>query len=98
MLKIAMATPQTHVRHGALDTKKAVEFLNAIGIEISREHKFNTAREILDFIQSATDNRQPAIFSKVCNSAKEYAEGISSGIPVMTHLISYEGEIIVDNE
>ena len=27
MLKIAMATPQTHVRHGAIDIKKAIEFL-----------------------------------------------------------------------
>ena len=27
MLKIAMSTPQTHVRHGAIDIKKAVKFL-----------------------------------------------------------------------
>ncbi|MBI5212787.1 MAG: cobalt-precorrin-5B (C(1))-methyltransferase [Nitrospirae bacterium] len=94
MLKIAMATPQTHVRHGALDTKKAVEFLNTIGIKISKEHRFNTAREIFDLIHSVIGNQQSTIFTKVCNAAKKYAEGISSGIPVVTHLVSYEGEII----
>ncbi|NOZ69885.1 MAG: cobalamin biosynthesis protein CbiD [Deferribacteres bacterium] len=34
MLKIAMATPQTHVRFGAIDIRKAVEFLNSLGIDI----------------------------------------------------------------
>ena len=98
MLKIAMATPQTHVRHGALDTEKAVEFLNTIGIKISKEHKFNTAREIFDLIHSVFNNQQSTIFTKVCSAAKKYAEGISSGIPVMPHLVSYEGEIIAGNE
>ncbi|MBI5195031.1 MAG: cobalt-precorrin-5B (C(1))-methyltransferase [Nitrospirae bacterium] len=31
MLKIAMATPQTHVRHGAIDLKQTVEFLRKQG-------------------------------------------------------------------
>lgn len=97
MLKIAMATPQTHVKHGALDTKKAVEFLNHLGIKISRESEFNTAHEIFDFITSTFNNPQ-SIFPQVCFAAKKYAEGIISGIPVIIHLISYGGEIIASSE
>lgn len=97
MLKIAMATPQTHVKHGALDTKKAVEFLNHLEIKISKELEFNTAREIFDFITSIFNNPQ-SIFSQVCSAAKKYAKGIISGIPVIIHLISYEGEIIASSE
>lgn len=97
MLKIAMATPQTHVKHGALDTKKAVEFLNHLGIKISQELEFNTAHEIFDFITSTFNNPQ-SIFPQVCYAAKKYAEGIISGIPVIIHLISYRGEIIASSE
>ena len=98
MLKIAMATPQTHVRHGAIDTRRAVEFLNNLGIKVPQEMQFNTAREIFDLIQSAISNQQSAIFSKVCSAAKKYVEGITSGVPVIAHLVSYEGEIIVSSE
>ncbi len=99
MLKIAMATPQTHVKHGAIDIKKAVKFLKNLefGILIP-DSEFNTAREIFDFIQSAIRNQQSAIFSGVCSAAKKYVEGITSGIPVIIHLISYGGEIIASSE
>jgi cobalt-precorrin-5B (C1)-methyltransferase len=97
MLKIAMATPQTHVKHGALDTKKAVEFLNHLGIKISQDLEFNTAHEIFDFITSTFNNPQ-SIFPQVCSAAKKYVEGITSGIPVIIHLISYGGEIIASSE
>jgi cobalt-precorrin-5B (C1)-methyltransferase len=97
MLKIAMATPQTHVRFGAINIKKAVEFLNSLGINISRNQDFNTAREIFDNINSAIRNPQSA-FLKVCNTAKKYAEQIADGIPVMTYLVSYEREIIGTSE
>ncbi|MFH1014680.1 MAG: cobalt-precorrin-5B (C(1))-methyltransferase CbiD [Nitrospirota bacterium] len=99
MLKIAMATPQTHVKHGALDIKKAVKFLKNLefGILIP-DSEFNTAREIFDFIQSAIRNPQSAIFSGVCSAAKKYVEGITSGIPVIIHLIAYGGEIIASSE
>jgi len=98
MLKIAMTTPQTHVRHGALDTKKAVWFLNTLGINVPQGLQFNTAREVFDFIQSALSVQQSAIFSKVCSAARKYAESITSGLPVIAHLVSYEGEIITSSE
>lgn len=96
MLKIAMTTPQTHVRHGAIDMKKTVQFLNRIGVDIPQDREFNTAREILDLILSTFKDPNSA-FLKVCNAAKQYAEEITGGIPVIAHLVSYDGDIIVNS-
>jgi cobalt-precorrin-5B (C1)-methyltransferase len=98
MLKIAMATPQTHVRHGAIAIKKAVDFLHSLGIETLEGLEFNTAREIFDFIKTSCIIRRPSLLSEVCSVAKGYAESIASGMPVTTHLVSYEGDIIASSE
>ena len=95
MLKIAMVTPQTHVRHGALDTKKAMDFVRALGADIDKSiAEFNTAREILDVLLASSVNNTGAILSNVCAAAKQYAESFTNGIPVTTYLISYEGTVI----
>lgn len=91
MVKIAMATPQTHVRFGAIDTEKAVDFLNASGMSVPRNREYNTAREIFDYIDLKS-------YSTVCKAAMHYAEGITGGIPVTVHLVSYEGEVIATSE
>lgn len=97
MLKIAMATPQTHVRHGAIVMKRAVELLRSLGIDIPQEIEFNTAREIFDFIHSSCTGCCPTLFSDVCSRARQYAETITSGIPVAVHLVSYGGDIIASS-
>jgi len=106
MLKIAMATPQTHVRHGAIDVKKAIAFLvNELGIANYKlqNMEFNTAREIFDFLNSSLIPHASApsfgpssLLLKVCSAAQKYAEKIA-GLPVSVHLVSYEGEIIAGN-
>ncbi len=93
MLKIAMSTPQTHVKYGALDTSKAIGFLSKKGIKIPKEIKFNTAREIFQYIDT-TFNNPAIVLKKVCRFAAQYGECITGGIPVTCTLISYEGEII----
>jgi cobalt-precorrin-5B (C1)-methyltransferase len=98
MLKIAMATPQTHVRHGAIVMKKAVVFLHSLGVETPEEMEFNTAREIFDFLNSACIIRRPSLFSEVCSVARRYAETITAGTAVTTHLVSYDGDIIASSE
>jgi cobalt-precorrin-5B (C1)-methyltransferase len=100
MVKIAMATPQTHVRFGAIDIKKSVEFLNSLGIAVPRDYDFNTAREIFEFIQSADSAGANGRLHlrKICNSAKKYAEEIANGIPVIPYLVSYDRGIIAANE
>jgi cobalt-precorrin-5B (C1)-methyltransferase len=97
MLKISMSTPQTHVRHGAIDMKKGVAHLNSMGIGVPEDRDFNTAREIYDYLVATCGHCLP-VFRKVCLAAKRYAEGITAGIPVTTHLVSYDGDIIVDSE
>jgi len=96
MLKTAMGTPQTHVRHGALEAEEAAEFLVRLGIDIPQGKAFNTSREIFVYIYSAF--RDPAsAMTMVCAAAKRYAEGITSGIPVNAHLVSYEGDILAES-
>lgn len=94
MLKIAMSTPQTHVRYGAIDIKKAAKFLSQTGIILPEGMDFNTAREIFQMINSTFHDPLPA-FSIVCRHAKKYAENISGGMPVSCYLVSYEGEIMI---
>jgi len=85
----------THVRHGAINIKKVVDFLkNLDSVFYVLDSKFNTAREIFDFISSSLATRHLTLFKDVCNSARQYAECITEGIPVITHLVSYDGEII----
>lgn len=92
MLKIAMSTPQTHVRYGAINLTKAVGFLSEKKIKISKEHKFNTAREILLYLEGISQHYKA--FTEVCKSAKKYAEGIARSVPVTSFLVSYDGVII----
>ena len=99
MLKIAMATPQTHVRHGAIDINKTVKFLKGLNRLETRNSKletrnFNTAREIFDFINSELRTQNLELFRKICLAAKKYAEEITGGVTVTTYLVSYEGDII----
>ncbi len=101
MVKIAMATPQTHVKFGAIDIKKAVDFLQNLSLELRvKSYEFNTAREIFDWMLSNRNvgARRALPLQKVCNAAKKYAEGITGETPVVTYLVSYEGEIIAASE
>ena len=98
MLKIAMATPQTHVRFGAIDPGKAAGFLNSLGIKVPQERDFNTAREIFDLItEKYVGERCNVPLQKVCKAAKEYAEE-TGGIPVTANLVSYDGKVITTCE
>lgn len=99
MIKIAMAAPQTHVRHGALEAEAARDFLNGLGIGIPMDKAFNTTREICEYIMNSLsltgrpDESRTAL-EKVCGAAKACCEQVTGGIPVAVHLVSYEGAII----
>ena len=70
MLKIAMATPQTHVRHGSIGYKKAIEFLKNIDSEFcALGSEYNTAMEIFNFIVSSSHSPIHG-FTNVCVAAK----------------------------
>ena len=86
MLKIAMGTPDTHVRAGVFSVKKAVPFLRGLGIRL-RAKDYNTARDIFSSLVSMSDAL------KVCDKARRYAEGIS-GHKVIVSLIGYDNKVI----
>jgi cobalt-precorrin-5B (C1)-methyltransferase len=97
MLKIAMATPQTHVRHGAIDMKRTVDFLKDLGINLAGDRQFNAAREIFNLISSNFADPVQA-FSQVCTAANKYISTIVPDVTLCVHLASYEGEIIASND
>jgi cobalt-precorrin-5B (C1)-methyltransferase len=94
MLKIAMATPQTHVSHGVIDLARAAAFLGGLGFPDLKDREFTTAREMFDLISTPSGStcRQLA---RVCAEAKHFAESITCGVPVSAYLVSYKGEVIV---
>lgn len=96
MVKIAMGTPQTHVDHGALEANDARDFLAGLGLDIPTDSAFNTTREIFDLIRTTSRNPQAA-FATVCSVARRYAEGVAEGVPVIMHLVSYEGDVIAES-
>lgn len=92
MLKIAMATPQTHVRHGALDPEQAVALVRKLGGRIP-DQPFNTARELYDLITATHDDPKP-LFRKICAAAKAYAASFAPSSEIICHLVDYTNKII----
>ncbi|MDA8325375.1 MAG: cobalt-precorrin-5B (C(1))-methyltransferase CbiD [Nitrospiraceae bacterium] len=95
LVKIAMGTPDTHVRSGAIDLRRAVDFLRENGVRVTDRgvrvtgRPYNTAREIFDYVSGAGRK-------KVCAMAAAYGAKVS-GLPVKAFLVSYEGDIIAQN-
>ena len=97
MLKMSMAVPETHVRHGAIDPAKAAVHLKRLGLSIPEGRTFNTAREIYEALALKPGFPFPGLMT-VCRGVKRYSEGMTAGIPVTVHLVSYQGEITGDSE
>jgi cobalt-precorrin-5B (C1)-methyltransferase len=94
LLKAAMEIPQTHVRHGALETDQAIAFIKSLpgGREaVEKLADANTAREIYGRLLSSG---YMDIVTDVCRYAKKYCQKISS-LPVTIHLVDVSGKIIV---
>ncbi len=62
MVKIAMRTPDTHVRAGALGTKETVVFLRQLGIDLPQK-EYNTVREVFECLPA------PGLAFRVCRKA-----------------------------
>ncbi|KAF0182798.1 MAG: cobalamin biosynthesis protein CbiD [Nitrospirae bacterium] len=93
MLKIAMGTPQTHVRFGALDVRKAAAFLQELSIPLPRKDSYNTAREMFETLSASHSDTAP-FFAKVCDAACGYTVSVATGIPFSVHLAGYDGTIL----
>jgi len=93
MLKGALQTPQTHVRHGALDVEKAIVFLKKIQAQhnnLAYLQGSNTAREVYERLvtHGALD-----LIHAVCQSAKDYYQSVS-GLQVQVYLVHASGKIV----
>ena len=100
MLKIAMGTPDTHVRAGALDTSKVREFLAEMNIRIP-DREYNTAREIMEYLSD-----ESALIA-VCHRAAVYGRHISGrnvedlgrfDHGITAALVSYRGEVMTQSD
>ena len=93
VLKAAMAIPQTHVRHGALEVKEAAALLGRLAANqdlAASLESANTAREIYDRLLA--QNRQELIHA-VCLAARRYAETVSER-PVTVYLVASLGQVV----
>lgn len=93
IVKAAMAIPQTHVRHGALEAEHAAEFIGTLAKEPGLTKTLrgaNTAREIYQRLEAS--NRRDVI-RLVCLKAKEYAQEISA-LDVEVYLVDISGKVV----
>lgn len=93
VLKAAMAIPQTHVRHGALEVEAAAELIGRLSNNqpLARSlAQSNTAREIYDRLLAAgrTD-----LITQVCTAAKQYAEEVAQR-PVAVYLVNSALQVV----
>ncbi len=97
MLKIGMATPQTHVSRGVIDLNRAAAFIGNLGFSGLSDRPFTTAREMFEMVSLWPENVRSSLFSHVCKAARRYAESIAQGIPVSACLVSYKGEVVAEH-
>ena len=93
LLKGAMRIPQTHVRHGALDTPKIIHFFrqNQICLPIIDDlESSNTARELLDRLLELDSID---VIEKIARMAQSYYAEIANA-DVKVHLVHSSGEIL----
>ncbi|MCK4839561.1 MAG: cobalt-precorrin-5B (C(1))-methyltransferase [Desulfobulbaceae bacterium] len=94
IMKAALETPQTHVRHGALEVSGCLELLGRLGADSDLLEKLadaNTAREIYERLK---DLDRGDLIEKVCLKAKEYAEKMS-GLPVTVYLVASNSKVVI---
>ncbi len=92
LVKAALEIPQTHVRHGALETGQAVSLLAGLGAgeELLAELAgANTARHIHEILQRSGEQE---LIRAVCCRARDYAEKVS-GLPVTVYLVNSGAQV-----
>jgi cobalt-precorrin-5B (C1)-methyltransferase len=96
LIKSAMGIPQTHVRYGALEAKKAYEFISNLD-NLDRDLRYcpikelTTVREIYHHLMRM---KRYDVIRLVCQKAKDYTKSLLKDEELFYHLISYEGEVV----
>ncbi|MBA3003610.1 MAG: cobalt-precorrin-5B (C(1))-methyltransferase [Desulfurivibrio sp.] len=87
IMKAALQTPQTHVRHGALEVADGLALLARLGAEqplLASLQEVNTAREIHERLQ---EQGREDLIRGVCEEAQRYAQKVS-GLEVRVYLVN----------
>lgn len=93
LLKGAMKVPQTHVRHGVLDTHKIIVFYRDQGINealLKKLEPSNTAREVLEKL---LELNEISLITWTCKRAKEHYESMANA-DITIHLVHGSGRLI----
>lgn len=93
LLKGAMKVPQTHVRHGVLDTRKIIQFYKDHGVNDTILEKLapaNTAREVLEKL---LDLNQIDLITRTCKLAREHYRSMAEG-DIIIHLVHGSGRLV----
>ncbi|HIJ79338.1 MAG: cobalt-precorrin-5B (C(1))-methyltransferase CbiD [Desulfobulbaceae bacterium] len=93
VMKAALETPQTHVRHGALevaDGAALLQHLGAAGDLLAKIRASNTAREMYGHLQEAG---RDDLIRAVCARAKAYAQKVS-GKEVILFLVDSRAQVV----
>ena len=92
IMKAALQTPQTHVRHGALEVTDGLALLARLGADpalLDSLSEVNTAREIHERLREQGRND---LILAVCEAAKQYAQKVS-GLPVWVYLVNNHTQV-----
>ena len=93
VVKAAMAIPQTHVRHGALEADQAARFIGNLMDDQELTKMLlgsNTAREIY---RRLSGEQLVQVRQTVCKAAQDYAQKVS-GLPVTVYLVVANGQVV----
>ena len=93
IVKAALAIPQTHVRHGALEARDTAHLLQRLGLAENRVEEAaaaNTAREIYYQLRGAGEHK---LIRAVCAEAKAYGERCS-GLKLQVYLVTAEEGVV----
>ncbi len=93
IMKAAMEVPQTHVRHGSLETEQALELLDKLGADkktLNMLDGVNTGREIYERL---VRHGEQQLIELVCQKAQQYAHGLA-GVPVTVILVGSDSKVL----
>jgi len=93
LVKAALAVPQTHVRHGALEVRQAADLLVRLGLDRDSGAELRTANTAREIYQRLKTMRRDDLIGAVCRRAQEQARQWS-GLPVRVYLVTAEEGVV----
>ncbi|WP_297055838.1 cobalt-precorrin-5B (C(1))-methyltransferase CbiD [Thermosulfurimonas sp.] len=89
----------THVRHGVLRGKEAVDLLRTLGFNdlFPETSSFHTAREVFLALEKLPPEIRTPVFRKVAERVKQLVRGFAPGLSPRIVLVNYRREIVFED-